>query len=106
MAPFSKSRPPGVEHVIYSFKGGNDGQYPYGKLVAVNGVLYGTTYQGGVDPGWGTVFKITTSGVEKVIYRFNAGNDGAHPWARSYAPQWNAVRHDVSRRCRRFRNRF
>lgn len=76
-----KITPAGLEHVIYSFKGGNDGQYPYGKLVAVNGVLYGTTYQGGVNPGWGTVFKITTSGVEKVIYRFNAGNDGAHPWA-------------------------
>jgi uncharacterized repeat protein (TIGR03803 family) len=76
-----KITPAGVEHVIYSFKSGNDGQYPYGKLVALKGELYGTTYQGGVYPGWGTVFKVSTSGVEKVLYRFNAGNDGAHPWA-------------------------
>jgi uncharacterized repeat protein (TIGR03803 family) len=76
-----KITPAGAEHVVYSFKGGKDGQYPYGKLVAVNGELYGVTYQGGVYPGWGTVFKLSTSGVEKVIYRFNAGNDGAHPWA-------------------------
>jgi uncharacterized repeat protein (TIGR03803 family) len=76
-----KITPAGAERVIYSFKGGDDGQYPYGKLVAVNGELYGTTYQGGVYPGWGTIFKVSTSGVERVIYRFNAGNDGAHPFA-------------------------
>jgi len=76
-----KITPAGVERVIYSFKGGNDGQYPYGKLVAVNGALYATTYQGGVSSGWGTIFKVSVSGIEKVIYRFNAGNDGAHPWA-------------------------
>jgi uncharacterized repeat protein (TIGR03803 family) len=77
-----KVSPSGDERVIYSFKGGsNDGQYPYGRLLAVNGDLYGTTYQGGISPGWGIVFRVSTSGAEHVLYRFQAGNDGAHPWA-------------------------
>jgi uncharacterized repeat protein (TIGR03803 family) len=71
----------GVEHVLYSFRGGTDGQYPYARLLDVNGTLYGTTYQGGVDSGWGVVFKISTTGDEQVVYRFKAGNDGAHPYA-------------------------
>ncbi len=75
-----KIDPAGSEHVIYSFKGGNDGQYPYCRLVVAKGALYGTTYQGGVSTGWGTVFKVTPSGSERVLYRFKAGNDGAHPF--------------------------
>lgn len=71
----------GDEHVIYSFKGGSDGQYPYGELVAVGSELYGTTYQGGVSSGWGTVFKVGLSGSERVLYRFKANSDGAHPYA-------------------------
>jgi uncharacterized repeat protein (TIGR03803 family) len=71
----------GVEHMLYSFKGGKDGQYPYARLLDVNGTLYGTAYQGGIYPGWGVVFKISTSGDEHVIYSFKAGNDGAHPFA-------------------------
>ena len=70
----------GVEHVLYSFKGGKDGQYPYGRLIEVSGTLYGTTFQGG-DPGWGVVFKVSTTGEEHVIYSFKAGKDGAHPYA-------------------------
>ena len=75
----------GDEHVIYSFKGGNDGQYPYGGLAAVGGDLYGTTYQGGLSPGWGVVFKVTPSGVEHVLYRFKANNDGTHDGAHPVA---------------------
>jgi uncharacterized repeat protein (TIGR03803 family) len=70
----------GVEHVLYSFKSGTDGQYPYGRLLDVNGTLYGTTSSGGGGDGWGVVFKVTTSGEEHVVYRFKAGNDGAHPY--------------------------
>jgi uncharacterized repeat protein (TIGR03803 family) len=76
-----KITPSRKESVIYSFKGGSDGQYPYGRLVAFNGELYGTTYQGGVYPGWGVVFKVSPSGKEHVLYRFQANNDGAHPYA-------------------------
>ena len=75
----------GDEHVIYSFKGGTDGQYPYSRLVAVNGELYGTTYQGGVSTGWGTVFKVSPSGEEHVLYRFQANDKGTHDGAHPYA---------------------
>ncbi len=69
----------GTESVIYSFKGGNDGQYPYSPLLSYSGGLFGTTYQGGVSTGWGVVYRVSTSGKEKVLYQFKAGNDGAHP---------------------------
>ncbi|MGB8965014.1 MAG: choice-of-anchor tandem repeat GloVer-containing protein [Candidatus Cybelea sp.] len=65
--------------VLYSFEGGTDGQYPLARLLAFQGSLYGTTYQGGVSSGWGVVFKVGTTGVEHVLYRFRATNDGAHP---------------------------
>ncbi len=48
-------------------------------------MLYGTTYSGGGNgcfkPGCGTVFKITTSGAENVVYRFAGGSDGDDPLA-------------------------
>jgi uncharacterized repeat protein (TIGR03803 family) len=69
----------GVEHVIYSFKGGTDGQYPFAKLTALNGQLYGTTETGGGGIGWGVVFKVSVTGDEHVLYRFKGGHDGAHP---------------------------
>jgi uncharacterized repeat protein (TIGR03803 family) len=81
----------GKESVIYSFKGSNagDGAYPAAGLISVNGVLYGTTEQGGVcDPycGYGTVFKVSTSGTESVLHSFTGGGyykapDGGYPFA-------------------------
>ncbi|MGB8909631.1 MAG: choice-of-anchor tandem repeat GloVer-containing protein [Candidatus Cybelea sp.] len=71
---------------LYSFEGSpGDGAYPYAGLVNVNGTLYGTTSYGGAECyssyGCGTVFSITTSGAEKVLYAFGKGgyNDGADP---------------------------
>jgi uncharacterized repeat protein (TIGR03803 family) len=70
--------PSGREHVLYSFKGGKDGQSPFGDLISVNGHLYGTTVYGGGSSicygssgnfGCGTVFEVTTSGKERVLYR-------------------------------------
>jgi uncharacterized repeat protein (TIGR03803 family) len=49
----------------------------------VNGTLYGTTFYGG-SYGAGTVFSITTSGMEKLLYSFcsqNACADGSNPSA-------------------------
>jgi uncharacterized repeat protein (TIGR03803 family) len=71
----------GEERVLYNFKGDTDGAYPYANLSSLKGALYGTTYGGGASGGWGTVFRVSTSGDERVLYSFQAGTDGAHPFA-------------------------
>ena len=63
---------------LYKFKAGNDGGYPYGELLAVNGKLYGTTDAGGAH-GYGTIYQLKTSGQERVVYSFKGGSDGAYP---------------------------
>ncbi len=65
----------GKERVLYSFKGGTDGEEPAGGLIALNGTLYGTTIEGGAAGpcpygGCGTIFSVSTSGKERVLYRF------------------------------------
>ena len=65
---------------LYSFKGAPDGSDPVAPTVAVNGTLYGTTFDGGAH-GHGTVFKISTSGTETVLYSFRGHDDGAAPSA-------------------------
>jgi uncharacterized repeat protein (TIGR03803 family) len=67
--------------VLYNFTGGSDGGDPYGTLVQDKaGNLWGTTEQGG-SSGYGTVFKLTKSGKETVLYSFTGGADGANPSA-------------------------
>lgn len=61
-------------------------------MIAVKGVLYGTTYEGGrarvngacdnghfMSVGCGTVFSITTSGQESILYSFLGQADGGFP---------------------------
>ena len=62
--------------------GGVDGGTPGGGLFqASNGVLYGTTINGGTN-GYGTVFKITTNGVFTPLYSFRSlSTDGSTPYA-------------------------
>lgn len=73
--------PGGVETVLYSFAGGNDGVYPMSALVqASDGNFYGTTGAGGASDG-GTVFQITPAGVETVLHAFSGGSDGSGPEA-------------------------
>jgi len=75
----------GTETPHYSFMGGNDGGLPYAGLTNVNGTLYGTTEYGGgtgcFSSGCGTVFSISRSGTEKVLYAFQSGSDGSAPMA-------------------------
>jgi uncharacterized repeat protein (TIGR03803 family) len=68
--------------VLYNFTGGSDGGWPYfGSLVQDKaGNLYGTTVGGG-SSGYGTVFKVTKSGKESVLYSFTGGADGGYPSA-------------------------
>lgn len=75
--------------VLYAF-----GSRPYDALqpdsppLEVNGALYGTTGRGGDDTycgehsghtGCGAVYHLTLAGKEKVVYSFQAGNDGWWP---------------------------
>jgi uncharacterized repeat protein (TIGR03803 family) len=77
----------GKEKVIYSFTGSKDGAFPVAGLIDVNGMLYGTTSQGGASTGCaggfgcGTVYRISTTGSEHVLYRFGGGSDGGNPLA-------------------------
>ena len=74
--------------LLYSFTGGSDGGYPLGGLLFdKEGNLYGTTGGGGAQGyctggyGCGTVFKLTPSGAETVVYSFTGSPDGNGPWA-------------------------
>ncbi len=71
-----------AEKVLHSFEGGSDGSQPEAALVDADGTLYGTTVGGGRAGSFGTVYKITTSGSENVLYAFKGGSkDGADPGA-------------------------
>ena len=80
-----------TESVLYSFRGGNDGQNPLGSLTfGADGNLYGTTPVGGgtgcmfnQTVGCGIIFRLTPSHdgtwKEAVLYRFKGGKDGSIP---------------------------
>jgi len=82
-----KVTPAGVETPLYSFgtNGSMDGAQPYARLIeGRDGNFYGTTVAGGTT-GSGTVFKITSAGVETVLHSFtwpaSGSTDGAFPYA-------------------------
>jgi uncharacterized repeat protein (TIGR03803 family) len=78
--------------VLYSFRGGNDGNAPQGLAIDSAGVLYGTTIQGGTgrcdfnyqSVGCGTVYQLSPStGIswtKTTLHNFQAGKDGAEPY--------------------------
>jgi uncharacterized repeat protein (TIGR03803 family) len=69
----------GKERVLHSFNSPPDGAYPEAGLTVLNGMLYGTTAEGGA--GAGTIFSVTTNGTERVLYSFKGAPDGAAPLA-------------------------
>ncbi|MGB6713591.1 MAG: choice-of-anchor tandem repeat GloVer-containing protein [Candidatus Cybelea sp.] len=76
-----KSTIGGTQHVLHSFAGGTDGVLPEAPLLALGNILYGTTINGGGSGDEGTIFRVTTDGVERVLYRFTGRRDGANPYA-------------------------
>ena len=76
--------PGGTLTTLVTFSGTTDGAYPLAPLALGNdGNFYGTTHQGGDlklnnKRGFGTIFKITTSGQLTTLVNFN-GTNGASP---------------------------
>lgn len=72
----------GVEKVLYSFNSqSGDGNVPYsGVVFGKKGDLYGTTFYGGAY-GQGTVFELSSTGEEKLLYSFGGQpSDGINPY--------------------------
>ncbi len=73
----------GKERVVYGFAGGTDGAHMYSGVTALKGKLYGATLFGGGSGcggnGCGTIFSVTKSGKESVLYRFQGTSDGEYP---------------------------
>jgi len=83
--------PSGNETVLHSFDGlaGDGGDAHAGLILDPSGVLYSTTPGGGIlnsnclpglGIGCGTVFQITTTGAETVLYDFTGYKDGNTPF--------------------------
>jgi uncharacterized repeat protein (TIGR03803 family) len=67
--------------VVHRFGNGTDGAQPIGGVAFDSaGNLYGTTSLGGTF-GNGTVYEVTGSGIESVIYNFNTSGDPINPAA-------------------------
>lgn len=65
---------------LLSFDNTNGANPQFGSLVqGFDGNFYGTTYEGGAN-GYGTVFKITSTGTLTALHSF-ASTDGAYPYA-------------------------
>lgn len=64
---------------LYDFSNTPNGSSPAGPLVLSGNVLYGTTYNGGIN-NLGCVFKINTDGTGyTTLFSFNNSNSGYHP---------------------------
>ena len=75
----------GQESVLYNFTGGLDGDQPEAKVIEdTQGNLYGTTTLGGSTDcsgyGCGTVFELSGTGEENLLYSFVGPPDGAKPF--------------------------
>ena len=75
------------ESILHTFLGSmrNDGSVPFASLIMdAEGNLYGTSFSGGTkctaSGGCGTVFRVTPSGSESLLYSFAGGTDGSFPF--------------------------
>lgn len=73
-----KLAPSGQLKVLYKFTGGQSRLFTTGKLVLLNGNLFGVDQTGGTS-GNGSIFKLTRTGVFTVLYSFTGKSDGAFP---------------------------
>jgi uncharacterized repeat protein (TIGR03803 family) len=69
----------GLETFFLPFNGGGDGARPWSGMTNVDGILYGTTHEGG-DSNAGTLFSFDpATGTRKLLYSFSDGPGGAGP---------------------------
>jgi uncharacterized repeat protein (TIGR03803 family) len=68
--------------LLHSFTGTPDGEDPQsGLLRDAAGNLYGTTQFGGINGGFGTVFKLNAKGKLSLLHSFGAKPDGQNPFS-------------------------
>ncbi len=78
--------PSGTERTVYDFGAtANDASSPASRLTWWNGKLYGTTTSGGAYGG-GTVYSLTLTGSEALLYSFGNGTDGNDPFCSGVTP--------------------
>lgn len=86
LTPPAKAGGAWTQTVIYTFKGGSDGAYPFGGLVLNSNLIFGTTYGGGTS-GLGTVYELLPPSVaggawtETVLHSFSKVSAGSSPYA-------------------------
>jgi uncharacterized repeat protein (TIGR03803 family) len=77
-----KITPGGSLTVLFNFTGGNDGSNPHAPPIeGTDGNFYGTTRTGGTNIYYGTVYKITPSGLFTTLYSFDVTPHGDYPVA-------------------------
>lgn len=87
---FFSFTPPFKLKTLYSFQGKPDAASPSGPLIYYNGNFYGVSQSGGTGGGGGsvfglgTVFEVSQSGTERVLYSFRGRNQGSLPQAPLY----------------------
>jgi uncharacterized repeat protein (TIGR03803 family) len=72
----------GAEAVVYAFAGPPDGGMPVGKLLNINGTLYGATLGGGnqaCTAGCGTVFSLNPQTKAETVLHALTLNEGSYP---------------------------
>jgi len=73
----------GTLTTLWQFSGGADGGEPDAEVVqGLDSNFYGTTFAGGTNSGFGTVFQITSAGTLTTLHRFLGGADGSEPEAK------------------------
>ncbi len=83
----TKITPDGTVTILHTFEqdpktDASDGFGPSSLIEAPDGMLYGTTVAGG-PAGYGTIFRVSTSGVFTTLYAFPADGTGNDPQAPS-----------------------
>lgn len=74
LSPAAANAAASAIEIVYSFAGGEDGQFPAEALLEHDGVLYGTTHNGGTPASddeagaCGTVFGLTLAGAKTFTY--------------------------------------